>query len=74
MEYAAARENSFVSLEAKVTSEYVRSEIALGRAIIPANIKHPELEPMVIGKNFLTKVNSNIGNSPSQIRYRGRAR
>jgi len=64
MEYAAARENSFVSLEAKVTPEYVRSEIELGRAIIPANIKHPELEPMVIGKNFLTKVNSNIGNSP----------
>jgi phosphomethylpyrimidine synthase len=64
MEYAAARENSFASLEAKVTPEYVRSEIELGRAIIPANIKHPELEPMVIGKNFLTKVNSNIGNSP----------
>ena len=64
MEYAAARENSFTSLEAKVTPEYVRSEIELGRAIIPANIKHPELEPMVIGKNFLTKVNSNIGNSP----------
>ena len=64
MEYAAARENSFASLEAKVTPEYVRSEIELGRAIIPANIRHPELEPMVIGKNFLTKVNSNIGNSP----------
>jgi phosphomethylpyrimidine synthase len=64
MEFAAARENSFANSEVKVTPEFVRSEIALGRAIIPANIKHPELEPMVIGKNFLTKVNSNIGNSP----------
>ena len=64
MEFAAARENSFTDLKNKVTSEFVRNEIALGRAIIPANIKHPELEPMVIGKKFLTKVNSNIGNSP----------
>ena len=64
MEFAAARENSFTDSENKVTSELVRSEIASGRAIIPANIKHPELEPMVIGKKFLTKVNSNIGNSP----------
>ena len=64
MEFAAARENSFTDSESKVTSELVRSEIASGRAIIPANIKHPELEPMVIGKKFLTKVNSNIGNSP----------
>ena len=64
MEFAAARENSFTDLENKITSEFVRNEIALGRAIIPANIKHPELEPMVIGKKFLTKVNSNIGNSP----------
>jgi phosphomethylpyrimidine synthase len=64
MEFAAARENSFTDSENKVTAELVRSEIALGRAIIPANIKHPELEPMVIGKKFLTKVNSNIGNSP----------
>jgi phosphomethylpyrimidine synthase len=64
MEFAAARENSFTDLENKVTAEFVRNEIALGRAIIPANIKHPELEPMVIGKKFLTKVNSNIGNSP----------
>ena len=64
MEFAAARENSFTNSENKVTAELVRSEIASGRAIIPANIKHPELEPMVIGKKFLTKVNSNIGNSP----------
>ena len=64
MEFAAARENSFTDSDNKVTAELVRSEIALGRAIIPANIKHPELEPMVIGKKFLTKVNSNIGNSP----------
>ena len=64
MEFAAARENSFTDSENKVTAEFVRNEIALGRAIIPANIKHPELEPMVIGKQFLTKVNSNIGNSP----------
>ncbi len=64
MEFAAARENSYSDENAKVTAEFVRSEIASGRAIIPANIKHPELEPMVIGKKFLTKVNSNIGNSP----------
>ena len=64
MEFAAARENSFTDSDNKVTAELVRREIAMGRAIIPANIKHPELEPMVIGKKFLTKVNSNIGNSP----------
>ena len=46
-----------------VTAEFVRDEIARGRAIIPANINHPELEPMVIGRNFLTKINANIGNS-----------
>ena len=46
-----------------VTPEFVRDEIARGRAIIPANINHPELEPMVIGRNFLTKINANIGNS-----------
>jgi len=46
-----------------VTPEFVRSEIALGRAIIPANINHPELEPVIIGRNFLVKVNANIGNS-----------
>jgi phosphomethylpyrimidine synthase len=46
-----------------VTGEFVREEIAAGRAIIPANINHPELEPMIIGRNFLVKVNANIGNS-----------
>jgi phosphomethylpyrimidine synthase len=46
-----------------VTPEFVRAEIARGRAIIPANINHPELEPAVIGRNFLTKINANIGNS-----------
>jgi len=46
-----------------VTAEFVRDEIARGRAIIPANINHPELEPMIIGRNFLVKVNANIGNS-----------
>jgi phosphomethylpyrimidine synthase len=47
----------------KITAEFVRSEIANGRAIIPANINHPELEPMIIGRNFLVKINANIGNS-----------
>jgi phosphomethylpyrimidine synthase len=46
-----------------VTPEFVRSEVARGRAIIPSNINHPELEPMIIGRNFLTKINANIGNS-----------
>jgi phosphomethylpyrimidine synthase len=47
----------------KITPEFVRSEVARGRAIIPANINHPESEPMIIGRNFLVKVNANIGNS-----------
>ncbi len=65
MEYVAARENSFYSNEKDIiTPEFVRNEIESGRAIIPCNIKHPELEPMIIGKKFLTKVNANIGNSP----------
>ena len=46
-----------------VTAEFVRSEVARGRAIIPANINHPEVEPMIIGRNFLVKINANIGNS-----------
>jgi phosphomethylpyrimidine synthase len=46
-----------------VTPEFVRQEVALGRAIIPANINHPEIEPMIIGRNFLVKINANIGNS-----------
>ncbi len=65
MEFVAARENSYNNNSKKtITPEFVRSEIESGRAIIPSNIKHPELEPMIIGKNFLTKVNANIGNSP----------
>ncbi|QXX75516.1 phosphomethylpyrimidine synthase ThiC [Methylovirgula sp. HY1] len=50
-------------IPAFVTPEFVRDEIARGRAIIPANINHPELEPMIIGRNFLVKINANIGNS-----------
>jgi len=49
--------------EKRITPEFVRQELAAGRAIIPANINHPEAEPMIIGKNFLVKVNANIGNS-----------
>ncbi len=51
------------SIQRIITPEFVREEVARGRAIIPANINHPEIEPMIIGRNFLTKVNSNIGNS-----------
>lgn len=47
----------------EITPEFVRSEVAAGRAIIPANINHPECEPMIIGRNFLVKINANIGNS-----------
>ena len=47
----------------EITPEFVREEIARGRAIIPANINHPEVEPMIIGRNFLVKINANIGNS-----------
>jgi phosphomethylpyrimidine synthase len=47
----------------EITPEFVRSEVARGRAIIPSNINHPELEPMIIGRNFLVKINTNIGNS-----------
>src|SRR5205085_6148923 len=46
-----------------ITAEFVRNEVARGRAIIPANINHPESEPMIIGRNFLVKINANIGNS-----------
>ena len=78
MEYIAIRENmkrseinaqqhpgeSFgASIPAEITAEFVREEIARGRAIIPANINHPELEPMIIGRNFLVKINGNLGNS-----------
>jgi len=51
------------SMPAEITPEFVRSEIARGRAIIPVNINHPEIEPMIIGRNFLVKINANIGNS-----------
>jgi phosphomethylpyrimidine synthase len=51
------------SIPRHITPEFVREEVALGRAIIPANINHPELEPMIIGRNFLVKINANIGNS-----------
>jgi phosphomethylpyrimidine synthase len=50
-------------LPERITPEFVREEVAAGRAIIPCNINHPELEPMIIGRNFLVKVNANIGNS-----------
>jgi phosphomethylpyrimidine synthase len=51
------------AIPAEITPEFVREEIARGRAIIPANINHPEIEPMIIGRNFLVKINANIGNS-----------
>ena len=74
MKFIAARENlgrspladgnSFgASIPDLITPEFVRDEVARGRAIIPSNINHPETEPMIIGRNFLTKVNANIGNS-----------
>ena len=56
-------ENFGASIPKEITPEFVRSEVARGRAIIPANINHPELEPMIIGRNFLVKINANIGNS-----------
>ena len=52
------------ALPKQITPEFVRDEVARGRAIIPNNINHPESEPMIIGRNFLTKINCNIGNSP----------
>lgn len=56
-------ENRESKIENLITPEFVRSEVARGRAIIPANINHPESEPMIIGRNFLVKINANIGNS-----------
>jgi phosphomethylpyrimidine synthase len=56
-------ENRKSKIENPITPEYVRDEVARGRAIIPANINHPESEPMIIGRNFLVKINANIGNS-----------
>ena len=55
--------NFGASIPKVITPEFVRSEVALGRAIIPLNINHPEIEPMIIGRNFLVKINANIGNS-----------
>lgn len=65
MEYIAVRENQRRLQEGEkgITAEFVRQEVAEGRAIIPSNINHPESEPMIIGRNFLVKINSNIGNS-----------
>ena len=66
MEYVAIRENMNcreLGIETHITPEFVRDEVAAGRAVIPANINHPEAEPMVIGRNFLVKINTNIGNS-----------
>jgi phosphomethylpyrimidine synthase len=56
-------EMASVAAKERVSAEFVRDEVARGRAIIPANIRHPELEPMIIGKKFKTKINANIGNS-----------
>ena len=56
-------QNFGAAIPAEITPEFVRAEIARGRAIIPANINHPEVEPMIIGRNFLVKINANIGNS-----------
>src|SRR5690349_22328012 len=56
-------EMRFIAIRENVTPEFVRDEVARGRAIIPANRNHPESEPMIIGRNFLVKINSNIGNS-----------
>ena len=56
-------EMAFIAIREDVEPEFVRSEVARGRAIIPANINHPEIEPMIIGRNFLVKINANIGNS-----------
>ena len=56
-------QNFGASIPQEITPEFVRAEVARGRAVIPANINHPEAEPMIIGRNFLTKINANIGNS-----------
>ncbi len=66
MEYVAIRENNnarAMGIESHITPKFVRAEIAAGRAVLPANINHPEAEPMIIGRNFLVKLNTNIGNS-----------
>ena len=66
MEYVAIRENmncKELGIDTYITPEFVREEIAAGRAALPANINHPEAEPMIIGSKFLVKINTNIGNS-----------
>ena len=66
MEYVAIRENmncKELGIETYITPEFVRDEIAAGRAVLPANINHPESEPMIIGSKFFVKINTNIGNS-----------
>ena len=66
MEYVAIRENmncEQLGIKTHITPEFVRQEIAEGRAVLPANINHPEAEPMIIGRNFLVKINTNLGNS-----------
>lgn len=66
MEYVAIRENvnaEALGIKSHITPEFVRQELAAGRAVLPANINHPEAEPMIIGRNFLVKLNTNIGNS-----------
>jgi phosphomethylpyrimidine synthase len=57
------QEMRFIAIRENVSAEFVRTEVAEGRAVIPANVNHPEIEPMIIGRNFLVKVNANIGNS-----------
>jgi phosphomethylpyrimidine synthase len=63
LDYQHAGQSFGASIPEEITPEFVRDEIARGRAIIPANINHTELEPMIIGRNFLVKINGNIGNS-----------
>lgn len=66
MEYVCIRENmncAELGIQSHITPEFVRQEIAAGRAVLPANINHPESEPMIIGRKFLTKINTNLGNS-----------
>jgi len=63
LSFAHRGESFGASIPDEITAEFVRSEIARGRAIVPANINHPESEPMIIGRNFLVKINANIGNS-----------
>ena len=67
-------QNFGANLQNEITPEFVRSEIARGRAIIPNNINHPESEPMIIGRNFLVKINANIGNSALGFQHPGRSR